>query len=271
MSRIRERITYANVASTIALFLALGGATAFAAVNLGKNSVGTRELKPNAVKTGQLAKNAVRTGKIAREAVRAGKIDKGAIVTDRLRNGAVTGAKLDNGAVGTGKLAQLAVTTGKLGNESVQTGKIGSGAITTGKLADKSVTGPKINEATLGTVPSAANADKVGGHSTVCPTGMKAVVGFCFDATARPSANWPTAFDDCRLEGTMLPGVGELAAAAAALGNVASGNGEWTDSFSFVEGATPNTLALGVNDEGGVLSHGITASLPYRCMTPLVR
>jgi hypothetical protein len=43
------RLTYANVIATLALFLALGGATAFAASTLGKNSVGTRQLKKNAV------------------------------------------------------------------------------------------------------------------------------------------------------------------------------------------------------------------------------
>lgn len=269
MRKIRERLTYANVVATMALFLALGGATAFAAMNLPKNSVGTRQLKPNAVKTGQLAKNAVRTGKIAREAVKAGKIDKGAIVTDRLRNGAVTGAKLDNGAVGTGKLQQLAVTTGKLGNEAVKTGKIGSGAITTGKLADKSVTGPKINEATLGTVPSANNANHVGGHTAACPSGMKAVVGYCFDAEPRPAADWPTAFDDCRLEGRMLPTVGQLAAAAATLGNVGTEDWEWTDSFYVVPPA--DSRAVGLDDEGGAETFPIASELPYRCITPLLR
>lgn len=49
MHRIREGLSYANVMSTIAVVLALGGATAVAATNLAKNSVGTKQLKPNAV------------------------------------------------------------------------------------------------------------------------------------------------------------------------------------------------------------------------------
>ncbi len=49
MQRIRNNLTYANVVSTIALVLVLGGATAVAATNLGKNSVGTKQLKANAV------------------------------------------------------------------------------------------------------------------------------------------------------------------------------------------------------------------------------
>ena len=48
MNQIRKRLTYANVMSSIAVFLVLGGA-AFAAVKLPKNSVGTKQLKNNAV------------------------------------------------------------------------------------------------------------------------------------------------------------------------------------------------------------------------------
>lgn len=47
MYQIRKRVTYANVMSSIAVFLVIGGATAFAA--LGKNTVGTKQLKKNAV------------------------------------------------------------------------------------------------------------------------------------------------------------------------------------------------------------------------------
>jgi hypothetical protein len=49
MSRLRERLTYANVISTLALFLVLGGGAAYAASHLARNSVGTRQLKNNAV------------------------------------------------------------------------------------------------------------------------------------------------------------------------------------------------------------------------------
>jgi hypothetical protein len=45
---MRNKLTFANVISCLALFLALGG-TAFAATHLGKNSVGTKQLKANSV------------------------------------------------------------------------------------------------------------------------------------------------------------------------------------------------------------------------------
>jgi hypothetical protein len=78
--RIRKRLTYANVMSSIAVFLVLGGA-AFAAAQLPKNSVGTKQLKKNSVTSAKIKKNAVTTAKI--------------------KNGTVTGAKVDLGTLGT--------------------------------------------------------------------------------------------------------------------------------------------------------------------------
>jgi hypothetical protein len=45
---IRRRLTYANVISTVALFVALGGVS-YAAVKLPANSVGTKQIKSKAV------------------------------------------------------------------------------------------------------------------------------------------------------------------------------------------------------------------------------
>jgi Collagen triple helix repeat (20 copies) len=55
MNFIRQRLTYANVIATLALFLVLGGG-AYAATTLPRNSVGTGQLKPEAVTAGKIAK-----------------------------------------------------------------------------------------------------------------------------------------------------------------------------------------------------------------------
>lgn len=81
MKKIRKRITYANVMSSIAVFLVVGGASAFAATHLGKNSVGTKQLKNNAVTTAKIKKNAVTGAKI--------------------KNGTITGSKINLGTLGT--------------------------------------------------------------------------------------------------------------------------------------------------------------------------
>jgi len=68
MKRALPRLTYANVVSTLCLFILLGGG-AIAASGLARNSVGSRQLR----------KGAVRTAKIANEAVTAAKIKRGTI------------------------------------------------------------------------------------------------------------------------------------------------------------------------------------------------
>ncbi|MFT3863784.1 MAG: hypothetical protein QM729_05880 [Solirubrobacterales bacterium] len=55
MARLRGSLTYANVVSTLCLILLVGGGTAFAAAKLGKESVGTRQLKKGAVTPAKLS------------------------------------------------------------------------------------------------------------------------------------------------------------------------------------------------------------------------
>lgn len=49
MNRMRGKLTYANLMSSLAVFLVLAGGTAFAASQLEKESVGTKQLKKEAV------------------------------------------------------------------------------------------------------------------------------------------------------------------------------------------------------------------------------
>jgi hypothetical protein len=63
LARMRRPLTFANVVSVIALFVALGGG-AYAAVALPKNSVGSKQLKKNAVTNAKIGKNAVTGAKV---------------------------------------------------------------------------------------------------------------------------------------------------------------------------------------------------------------
>jgi hypothetical protein len=58
MKRIRAKITYANVISTLCLFLLVGGGAAWAAIHLPKNSVGSKQLKKGAVTPTKLSSSA---------------------------------------------------------------------------------------------------------------------------------------------------------------------------------------------------------------------
>lgn len=99
MKQILKRLTYANVMSSIAVFLVLGGASAYAI-----KKVGSHEIKGNSITT----------GKLKREAVTTAKIKNSAVTTNKIKNEAVTSAKLDDGAVTTSKIANDAVTGDKV-------------------------------------------------------------------------------------------------------------------------------------------------------------
>jgi hypothetical protein len=126
---ISKRLTYANVMSSISVFLVLGGATALAASHLGKNSVGTKQLKANSVTTAKLKK----------EAVTATKIKAGAVGGGALARGSVTGDKVASGAVTGDKIASAAVTGDKIANGAVSGGKIAAGSVSGAALGGNSV------------------------------------------------------------------------------------------------------------------------------------
>jgi hypothetical protein len=108
VKQIRKRITYANVMSSIAVFLVLGGGAAYAAKKIGSN---------------EIKGNSITTGKIKKEAVSASKIKKNAITTAKIANGAVTGAKLNLGTVGTVPNAAHAINADNANNANTVGGR----------------------------------------------------------------------------------------------------------------------------------------------------
>jgi hypothetical protein len=77
--------------SSLAVFLILGGASAIAASQLGKKTVGTKQLKANAVTTAKIKKNAVTAKKIKANAVDGSKV----------KDGSLTGVDINLSTLGT--------------------------------------------------------------------------------------------------------------------------------------------------------------------------
>jgi len=119
VKRVGRSLSYANVMSSIAVFLVLGGATALAA-----GKIGPHQLKANAVTTPKIKANAVTTRKIKKNAITAVKIKDGAIRSEKLDDKAVTTAKLDDNAVTTAKIAKDAVTGAKIDASTTPFGRI---------------------------------------------------------------------------------------------------------------------------------------------------
>lgn len=106
MKKIRSRLTYANVMSSLAIFLILGGAGALAA-----------KKKTQKIGATQIKASAVTTAKIKNGAVDNTKLKAGAVTTEKIVDGSVTNSKLADGSVTTSKIAGDAVTGAQV-NES---------------------------------------------------------------------------------------------------------------------------------------------------------
>jgi hypothetical protein len=71
MSRLKSKITYANVVASLALFVALGGLS-YAAITLPKNSVGSKQIKANAVTSAKVKQGTLQQGDFAPGVLQAG-------------------------------------------------------------------------------------------------------------------------------------------------------------------------------------------------------
>lgn len=90
MQSILKRLTYANVMSTIAVFLVVGGGAAFAAGKLAKNSVGSNQLK----------KNSVTAAKIKASAVTGAKLAANSVIGTNVQDGSLTGSDINLSTLG---------------------------------------------------------------------------------------------------------------------------------------------------------------------------
>lgn len=131
MKWIRSHLSFANVISVIALFVALGGAS-YAAVTLPKNSVGAKQIK----------KNGVGASEIKRDAVGASEIKSNAVAGGDVRDGGLSGADILDGSLGSADLGDNSVGSGELSDNSVGSGKISDGSVGLADLAPEA-TGPR--------------------------------------------------------------------------------------------------------------------------------
>lgn len=262
MKQIRKGLTYANVMSTIAVFLVIGGASAFAATELASNSVGTKQLKGNAVTSAKIKKEAVgaakikngavSTGKLAAAAVTAEKLGAASVTSEKLGATSVTSEKLGNSAVTSEKLATASVTGEKLAANSVGTTKIGNSAVTNEKLADSAVNGAKVQDGSLsGTdvdqstlnAVKAANVygvtfQEVGGPEIINASDPGIKSGGCFLVCA---VEFPRDVTECSYTTSPI--------------DQDNGSGEAAMSEAFPGGDVDTVLVVMWNDEGGLIAH----------------
>jgi hypothetical protein len=132
--RLRSRLTYANVMSTIAVFLALATGGAYAA-----NTVFSTDIVDGEVKTADLGANAV--------------------IGTKITDGTVHSAEIGDGQVRNKDLAGDAVGSDKIIDAAVGAVDLAPNAVFTSNVADNTLTGADIAESTLSDVPQADKLD----------------------------------------------------------------------------------------------------------------
>jgi hypothetical protein len=126
---MRPRLTYANVMSTVCLFLVLAGGTALATHPGGENTISTADIINGEVKVAD--------------------IGQGAVTTDELANGQVKAADIGDGEVKTAEIANGEVKTADIGGGEVRSSNVLNDNLTGNDVATNALKGADIDEATL--------------------------------------------------------------------------------------------------------------------------
>jgi hypothetical protein len=116
---LRKRLTFANVTSLMALFIALS-AGSYAAIKIPKNSVGTKQLKNNAVTAKKIKNGAVTTSKIKNAAVTAAKINPAGLTVPNALHANTADTATSAHSATTASHATTADTASTLGGKSIR-------------------------------------------------------------------------------------------------------------------------------------------------------
>ena len=233
--RLRSHLSYANVVSTLCLFMLLGG-TALALD--GSNTVFSDDIVDSQVKTSDLGDAAVTASKIAA--------------------GQVNSVKIATGGVGTADIADAAIARAKLGPDSVNASKV----------ANDSLTGADVNLSLphgFSTDPGGCDVAPADPNWTTCATVNVSlahshsllIIGngldwlFAYDDPADPDDEALAAYGECRLkaDGSF---VGQ---SVASLSQTTASGGTVDESFSLLGvvtlGAGSHTIKIACTETDG--------------------
>jgi hypothetical protein len=196
-------LTYANVASTLALVIALGTGTAYAA-----GTVRSHDIVNGQVKSADLAANAVKSPKIRNGGVKAPDLAAGSVSSSTVANGSLTAVDLAPGTIG--------------GPGSVGTDQIADGAVTGTDIADGSVSlqdllgadvegaisvGPVLNGRCTQVSVTAVGA--LPGQAVIFSLAAAVQNGITFHASRVAAADIVT-LNVCNLSGTTMTAIADM-------------------------------------------------------------
>jgi hypothetical protein len=138
LKQIRKQFTYANVMSSIAVFLLLGGGAAIAAGGLGKNTVGSKQLKKNAVTAVKVKDGSLLGADFAPGQLPAGATGPAGPAGPATNNSVTSASVLDDTAPGGGlnsqDLAANSVTASEIAADVVGSSEIAAGVVGSDEL-----------------------------------------------------------------------------------------------------------------------------------------
>jgi hypothetical protein len=123
--RLRRRLTFANVCSSIALFVALGTGGAYAANTIGSDDIIDESIQSVDIKNGE---------------VKGPDLLANAVVSSKIANGTVVNADLAAGAVNSASVLDESLTSSDLATDSVGASEVAANAVGTSEVANKSLT-----------------------------------------------------------------------------------------------------------------------------------
>jgi hypothetical protein len=186
LSRARRRLSFANVTSTMALFVALGG-TSYAAITLPSNSVGKSQIRTAGVGQSEVASASIGNGELRSNAVLSPEIKTNAVGASEIRPSAIDSDELADKGIGAADLSDAAKTAvADMSAVTFRAGSTSAGVAAGGNATSVSKTGTGDYVVTLSKDVSAclysATVAGVKSGATIEPAGK----GF---ATATPSTD----------------------------------------------------------------------------------
>jgi hypothetical protein len=158
LARVRRGLTFANVCSFLALAIALGTGTAYAAGN-----VFSEDIVDGEVKTVDIHVQAVTAGKIAADAVNGSKVGDGSLSASDLATDAVGSDEIATDAVGATEISDGSIDTGEIVDDSLFAQDLAAGSVGSSEIATSAVGADEVldNSLTLSDILGANVRGKV--------------------------------------------------------------------------------------------------------------
>jgi len=146
LSRIRRGMSFANVCAFLALVIALGTGTAYAAntvfsEDIVNGEVKTVDIHAGAVAAGKIAADAVNSSKVADRSLSASDLGVDSVGESQIADGSIDGGEIIDNSLGAADLAPNAVGVSELAANAVTGAKVANNSLTTADLAGTDITG----------------------------------------------------------------------------------------------------------------------------------